>query len=213
MPRPSKREELLRHAASIVRRDGAGALTLDAVAVEAGVSKGGVLYHFPTKEQLLAAMVESLIAGFERGLGAAVDDDAPGAFARAYLTLTASVDVDAQRLTAGLLAAVAEAPETLTPLRSRYRAWDARLKDDGIDAAEATIARLVADGLWLADLLDLAPPTGPLRAAVVARVAARTRAADGSNAPPPAAATATATATARSPGAKESANKEKGSPR
>ena len=44
--RGDTRKRLLDAAAAVVRRDGAGALTLDAVAAEAGVSKGGLLYHF-----------------------------------------------------------------------------------------------------------------------------------------------------------------------
>ena len=37
---------------------------------------------------------------------------------------------------------------------------------------EATVARLAADGLWLADLLGLAPPAGELREHVLARMLA-----------------------------------------
>ncbi|HZB75928.1 MAG TPA: TetR family transcriptional regulator, partial [Solirubrobacteraceae bacterium] len=46
MARPSRREALLDAAIRVIRRDGAQKLTLDAVAAEAGVSKGGILYHF-----------------------------------------------------------------------------------------------------------------------------------------------------------------------
>ena len=35
---------------------------------------------------------------------------------------------------------------------------------------EATVARLAADGLWLADLLGMAPPEGELRERVLARL-------------------------------------------
>ena len=35
---------------------------------------------------------------------------------------------------------------------------------------EATVARLAADGLWLNDLLGLAPPAGELRERVMARM-------------------------------------------
>ena len=38
--------------------EGAAHLTLDAVAERAGVSKGGLLYNFHTKELLLQAMVD-----------------------------------------------------------------------------------------------------------------------------------------------------------
>jgi hypothetical protein len=36
---------------------------------------------------------------------------------------------------------------------------------------DATVVRLAADGLWLADLLGLAPPKGRLRRDVLARLA------------------------------------------
>ena len=40
---------------------GSGRLTLDAVAERAGLSKGGLLYNFPTKEALLQAMIQRLV--------------------------------------------------------------------------------------------------------------------------------------------------------
>ena len=40
----------------------------------------------------------------------------------------------------------------------------------GTDPVDATVARLAADGLWLAELLGLGPPTGELRAKVVDRL-------------------------------------------
>jgi DNA-binding transcriptional regulator YbjK len=40
MARPSRRAALLDAAVAVIRRDGARSLTLDAVAAEAGVSKG-----------------------------------------------------------------------------------------------------------------------------------------------------------------------------
>jgi len=52
------RKRLLGAAAAVVRRDGAKALTLDAVAAQAGVSKGGLLYHFASKRELLDAMLD-----------------------------------------------------------------------------------------------------------------------------------------------------------
>src|SRR5215217_4380146 len=74
MPRPSRRAELLDAALAVIRRDGAQKLTLDAVAAEAGVSKGGILYHFATKRALVDGLIESWIEDFDRRLEAAGDD-------------------------------------------------------------------------------------------------------------------------------------------
>jgi hypothetical protein len=70
----------------------------------------------------------------------------------------------------GLLAALIADPGTLTAVRERYAAWQDRVVTEGGDPVEATIARLAADGLWLADLLGLAPPRGELRERVVMRL-------------------------------------------
>src|SRR5262249_60196574 len=53
----SSRERILHAAARVAVRDGVMAMTLDAVAAEAGVSKGGLLYHFRSKDELIAAML------------------------------------------------------------------------------------------------------------------------------------------------------------
>src|SRR5215208_3308653 len=79
MPRPSRRAELLDAAIAVIRRDGAQRLTLDAVAAEAGVSKGGVLYHFGSNAALiedpdvLRAARERQAAWMARMLGGALD--------------------------------------------------------------------------------------------------------------------------------------------
>ena len=51
---------------------GVAQVTLEAVAAAAGVSKGGLLYHFPTKEAMLAAMVRRLGARSDERLAEAV---------------------------------------------------------------------------------------------------------------------------------------------
>ena len=58
----------------MIRRDGAQKLTLDAVAAESGVSKGGVLYHFATKRALVDGLLERWLDDFDRRLEAAGDD-------------------------------------------------------------------------------------------------------------------------------------------
>ena len=58
----------------------------------------------------------------------------------------------------------------LAAVRDRYATWQDRVEREGSDPVEATVARLAADGLWLADLLGLAPPQGRLREQVLARL-------------------------------------------
>lgn len=175
------RRRLLGAAERLVAREGAAKLTLEAVAREAGMSKGSLLYHFPTKDALVAGMVGDLIGSFELSVGERLveeGDDVPGAWARAYAGATFVPEGDRQRdldLSAGLLAAVAGDPALLEPLRESYAGWQERLERDGIDPALATLVRLAADGLWMAELFGMAPPTGELREGVFRRLISLTR--------------------------------------
>ncbi|MEV4111662.1 TetR/AcrR family transcriptional regulator [Nonomuraea sp. NPDC049695] len=162
MPRASSKERLLDAAAEVLLSEGAESLTLEAVAKRAGVSKGGLFYHFPTKQALVGAMVERLTDAFDAALAQA--GSRPGDFLRAYVEATIperhTASAPADRVTVGLLAGVLVDPAGLEPLRERFAAWQARLADDGIDPAVATAVRLAVDGWWAARLFGLGEP-GP----------------------------------------------------
>lgn len=165
MARPSKRDQLLDATGRVVRRDGTNGLTLDAVAAEAGVSKGGLLYHFETKEALVRALIERLVSTFDERLEREqAKDKGPGSFTRAYARASIALEASSDDATASaLVAATALSPDLLDPLRARYKLWSRAFADDGIDATSALLIRLAVDGLWFADLLGLAPPSARAR--------------------------------------------------
>lgn len=173
-PRPSVRPSLLSAAAALVSEQGYSALTLEAVGASVGVSKGGVLYHFPTKEALVAALLEELTTGFDVNQRAAheADPTGPGAWTRAYLAASVAPpgEESAQVASVALLAAVGYDPSLLKPLQDRYARWVERLDDDGLPGVDAHVVRLAADGLWAADLFGLAPPHDVLRARIHSRL-------------------------------------------
>jgi AcrR family transcriptional regulator len=166
------RARILCAAEDLVIRDGVSKLTLDAAAHEAGVSKGGILYHFPGRAALVSAMVERFVVSFDADLARyGALDGKPGDFTRAYLKSTLapteqSGDPRERRLGGALLAGVASDPELLAPLRDRFDAWQAAVSDDGLPPEIATVVRLAVDGLWLSELFGLAPVVGELRAKV-----------------------------------------------
>ncbi|QEX21125.1 TetR family transcriptional regulator [Hypericibacter adhaerens] len=59
------RNAAIQAALTIIARDGPGRLTLDAIAREAGMSKGGVMHQFPTKQAVLMALLDQQRAYFE----------------------------------------------------------------------------------------------------------------------------------------------------
>jgi AcrR family transcriptional regulator len=163
------RERLLDAALAVVRRDGAQSLTLDAVAAEAGVSKGGLLYHFKSKRQLLDGMVERWLDQWQ----ADIDRDAgQEGFLTGYVRAShlGGADPHEREVEFGLLAALIAEPAVLEVARERYEQWQAEAVAATDDPVEATVARLATDGLWFADLLGFAPPRGELREQVLARL-------------------------------------------
>jgi AcrR family transcriptional regulator len=165
------RDALLQAANRVILRDGSGKLTLDAVAREANVSKGGLLYHFKNKEALIFGLLESHLAQFERALEEGMDGT-PGAWTRAFVRASVAelTSSDAPEMDAALLAAVGENPGLLEPFRARARAWQASAESDGIDPTTATLVRLATDGLYYTELFDLGQPSPELRAKVVERM-------------------------------------------
>ena len=168
------RARILAAAEDVVLSDGVARLTLESAAARAGLSKGGILYHFPTRSALVSALVARLADGFDAALddqlttGPDTPPEAAGRYARAYIAecfaLPADDDAErGERLGAAVLAAMASEPELLAPLREAYLRWQRDLEHDGADPVRATIARLAADGLWMSELFGLAPLSARLR--------------------------------------------------
>lgn len=169
------RKDLLDAATRLLVRD-PSRLTLDAVAAEAGVSKGGLLYHFKTKDQLLDAVVDRWEATCQEEIDAAAEPT-PGGWTRAYLDVITKegADADERAVDNGIVAAMVLHPGRLDAVRARYESWQERLGEDGIDEVDATLVRMAVEGLWFCELLGLGPPRGELRAQVLARMRELTR--------------------------------------
>jgi AcrR family transcriptional regulator len=134
-------------------------LTFDAVADRAGVSKGGVIYHFPSKEALLEAIVSRLLQRFsEQHAEAALNlPEGPHRQLVAYVMASLTGNGETKRINAALLAASANDLKLLAPVRQYYREWFARLDDFGLRFERAAAISLAVDGLWLLELLPLSP--------------------------------------------------------
>lgn len=162
------RAAILDAAERLVEREGAARLTLEGIADEAGISKGGLLYHYGSKDQLISAMLDRRFGQFDQRLreleaaALAAGDGGPGVLVRAWLRATA--DEEGAEAAAGLLAAVASNRDLLVPFQERYRRWQAELvARSGLSPAGVTLLRLVADGLWMSELMGFAPPQDALK--------------------------------------------------
>lgn len=157
LARPSARARILSAAADLARDVGPANLSLDAVAARAGVSKGGLLYHFPAKLDLLEALVEDHLETFERELKArkAQLGSERTSTLRAYLDVSMADCQEQAPPAAGVLAAIVQHPEMLVPIRRFKRQALDTLKTDTGDDAATLMLFLVLEGIRSMKLFDV----------------------------------------------------------
>ena len=156
-------DKILDAAEAVVARQGIANLTLDAVAAEAGASKGGLLHHFPSKDRLVEALVRRSAENWRAHYMAAYErtSEGPGRMCRALLSHCLS---DAQcwtdelrRSSSAVFAALAQNPSLIEPMRAAYSDLHRRIADDGLPPGVGEAVVSAIDGLWLDWVLGLAP--------------------------------------------------------
>ncbi len=165
------RDRILDALETLLLEKGMSQVTLENVAATAGVSKGGLLYHFKSKDALLAGLVRRLSERAEQQLGDAV---AKGTSVAEWYLQTPNPNnaSDALELTLyrSMVAAMRtidansgpETDEVQQALSDMMDGWSDGLDKDIDDPVRADIIRLVGDGVYLRALLGL-PPVDPAR--------------------------------------------------
>jgi len=176
--KPTTTKDLILDAAeTVVARDGTRAMTIDAVAAEASISKGGVLYHYPNKIALLEAMVTRMVTGVRDDIHRAeADAEAAGEpplpwVIEALLTRTTA----AEPIGNAILAAAAEQPQLLEAAGKVLAGEFQRLSAMAPDPVLGQIVLLALDGLKLSSMLGLSHVEALQVNAVNNRLVAMTR--------------------------------------
>lgn len=172
--------KILEAAARVAVARGVQNLTMDAVAAEAGVSKGGVFYHFASKENLLLGMVNALVEITEERIRVSqVADKERGSWVRGFIEACLTKDDESVgsvgRLSVAFLTAAANDTNLLKPMVERQAEWRQNLNTSGIDPVLAHIIRLAADGLWINDVMGVPVLDETERSKVVGRLMEMTR--------------------------------------
>jgi AcrR family transcriptional regulator len=176
----SSRERILDAAVRVAFRDGILAMTLDGVAKEAGISKGGLIHHFPTKDDLVFGMLEAygtkvLCAVDERMAG---DDKTPGRWFRAFMGTVfqsgpvgdAGMPSPSQmmfRLFTSILVASANNPQLLDPIREKMSQLRGRLLTEGPNGLRQVALWPAVYGLLLWQHLGILTADDPLRQSLI----------------------------------------------
>lgn len=167
--KPLARDKVLEAFREMVLADGERRATLDAVAASAGVSKGGLLYHFPHRQALVDAVLEDLEEQ------AAVDlarlEASPRGAAREFLitsiyegsALDRSLIVASRLIQAGNDAA-------RTTYERIERNWLTAVRNDVGDPTVATAVVCMGDGLYQQASMGLLPRDPAEKQAILDRL-------------------------------------------
>lgn len=148
------RAQLIDSARRLALENGLGAVGLEAVAADAGVTKGGLLHHFPSKQALVDGVFQHLLGEFEADLNASMANDPEvfGRFTRAYVR--AVFDPGGQAQWSPLWIATLTDPQ----LRRTWGEWfNARLARHAETGPVFETARFAADGVWLGSMFGVSP--------------------------------------------------------
>ncbi|TIT74969.1 MAG: TetR family transcriptional regulator, partial [Mesorhizobium sp.] len=126
----------------------------DAVASRAGVSKGGLLYNFPTKAKLMQGLVENYLNAFEKALEERTAEAGDGSALAAYIRLSADDCEKPKPSATWIFSAIAEDPEFLTPINAFKRQLFERLKGETDDLGSLLVCFLAIEGLRSMNLFD-----------------------------------------------------------
>jgi AcrR family transcriptional regulator len=150
--------ELVLDAAEIILiESGVQHFTLEAVAKRAEISKGGLLYIFPTKDQLILAMLDREVSRFSAEVlrNSEVHSEDPHATLLGYIATARSEDVSIANKAANLMAALIHAPAMLEPARLFYFKMLGQFDSQSIEGRRGRLAYLAVEGAFLLRALGL----------------------------------------------------------
>ena len=145
------RDRILDAAEVVIRESGGRSFTLDAVAARAGISKGGLVYSFATKDDLVHAALEREMARFREAVHRRVGGGPTEPIELVLAHIEEALDEDdvSTQKAAFLITAVVHAPDMLEPVRSYYRELLDPLRSEGGDMHEVRHALLAVEGIFL----------------------------------------------------------------
>ncbi|RSN48978.1 TetR/AcrR family transcriptional regulator [Actinomadura sp. WAC 06369] len=112
----ARREQLIRITIDLVAQEGYAAASLTRIARTAGITKGAVLYHFASRDAVVAAALDHVLDALVAEVGAAVDaapaERAPAVYVRRMVGHLAEHRDHARMITEAMAAAGPPAGET-----------------------------------------------------------------------------------------------------
>ncbi|NEI48003.1 TetR family transcriptional regulator [Rhizobium leguminosarum] len=145
--RESNRNKILDGVVRLIERDGVTGVTFDAVAAETGVTRGGVIYHFSSREDLILATHEHLAQQLETQLRDLAPD--PECATDRYAAYVQSCTQDATRAELIMMLESAKDERLSQVWAGLIDHWAPPLPSgDEPFEMKRFLGRITADGLW-----------------------------------------------------------------
>jgi AcrR family transcriptional regulator len=154
------RNTAIKAAFALISREGPSGLTFDALALESGISKGGLLHQFRTKTGILEALLEYQKRYYSEFESAYLkSSDAPEkerGLAAQIAIMKATID-QPHSVGRAVMAALVQEPRLLESICESYAVDLKKLREDAPDGDVAVFRWAAAVGLAFTDLLSMSP--------------------------------------------------------
>ncbi|WP_312315895.1 TetR/AcrR family transcriptional regulator [Stenotrophomonas sp.] len=172
--RTSNRTRILEAAVRVINRDGVRGVTFESVSAESRLTRGGLLYHFPSREALLqgidAHLVQTWEAQMEALAGKPADQTTQHERYQAFIRVSA---LSATRAELMFMLESIPADAEFAPWSEAIARWAPAVPkagDGSPEALDAFVARLAADGLWIYEAMYGGKLDGDTRQLLVKRI-------------------------------------------
>mgnify|MGYP002682003544 FL=1 len=153
------KDKILQAACKLIEEQGMTHFTLENIAQRANVSKGGLLYHFPSKEILVQAMIEIFLKELKSSLRkdfllSSQENDRtiqPINWLKNYIHICFNQKIYLNQYKYAILAALTMDPKFLLPVRKFINESQEEMLSLDFSTI-ATMIRLTCEGLWLSEL-------------------------------------------------------------
>lgn len=155
--RVSNRDALLDVLESLIADGSVHDVTLDGVAARAGITKGGLIYHFKSKEALLHGLIERMRARLDAYCVDPTLDpqQAVRKFLIARISYAFSMGAREKKIMANLLAAASSYPSLLEPVKSMYDNGTSNIASQDESAGLALSVWTALDGFVMLEMLNI----------------------------------------------------------
>ncbi|GAB5405684.1 MAG: TetR/AcrR family transcriptional regulator [Aureliella sp.] len=152
------RSRILDAVTDLIHSGGLAAVTLSAVCKRAGISKGGLVHHYPSKEAMVGAFLHRAGASYLEQVEAAMGNRKAGSGRRAaaYIDLflgdPSSMGENAEKDCSAVMVALVQGGGQ-SEMNAIYQRIQEMLCEDGLSLELADLVIASVDGIWLQSMI------------------------------------------------------------